>query len=89
MSLWINGDWVTGEGERRVKCNPIGKETLWQGFDASAAQVEQASKAARQAFPAWAKLPISARQAIVEKFAALLETNKTELIFFFFFFSFS
>ncbi|MGP8979875.1 hypothetical protein ACT02P_26930, partial [Enterobacter hormaechei] len=26
MTLWINGDWVTGEGEERVKTNPVGKE---------------------------------------------------------------
>ena len=79
MSLWINGDWVTGEGERRVKTNPVGKEALWTGADASAAQVEQACKAARAAFPAWAKQPFSLRQAVVEKFASLLETNKVEL----------
>ncbi|VDZ88588.1 succinylglutamic semialdehyde dehydrogenase [Lelliottia amnigena] len=79
MSLWINGDWVTGEGERRVKTNPVGNEGLWQGFDASPAQVAQASQAARKAFPAWAKLPFTARQAIVEKFATLLEANKAEL----------
>ena len=79
MNLWINGDWVTGEGEPRTKYNPVGQEMLWQGADASAAQVEQACRAARAAFPGWAKLPFSARQAIVEKFASLLEANKQEL----------
>lgn len=79
MTLWINGDWVTGEGEHRVKTNPVGQEVLWKGNDASTAQVEQACHAARRAFPAWAKQPFSARQTIVEKFAALLEANKAEL----------
>ncbi|MFX4316105.1 aldehyde dehydrogenase family protein, partial [Enterobacter sp. 63] len=79
MSLWINGDWVTGEGEQRVKTNPVGKEVLWQGNDASVAQVEQACTAARRAFPAWAKQPFTVRQAVVEKFAALLDANKAEL----------
>jgi len=79
MNLWINGDWVTGEGELRSKHNPVGQELLWQGSDASPAQVEQACRAARGAFPGWAKLQFSARQAIVEKFAALLEANKQEL----------
>ena len=41
MTLWINGDWVTGEGEERVKTNPVGKEVLWKGHDASIGQVEQ------------------------------------------------
>ncbi|WP_439848484.1 hypothetical protein, partial [Salmonella enterica] len=22
MTLWINGDWITGQGERRRKTNP-------------------------------------------------------------------
>ena len=79
MTLWINGDWVTGEGEQRVKTNPVGKEVLWKGNDASAAQVEQACHAARRAFPAWAKQPFAVRQALVEKFAGLLEANKAEL----------
>lgn len=52
---------------------------LWSGNDASAGQVEQACQAARRAFPAWAKRPFSERQALVEKFAALLEANKAEL----------
>ncbi|ANG92512.1 succinylglutamate-semialdehyde dehydrogenase [Enterobacteriaceae bacterium 155047] len=79
MSLWINGDWITGEGEQRIKTNPVGNEALWQGNDASAAQVEQACQAARRAFPAWARLPFNVRQAVVEKFASLLEANKTAL----------
>ncbi|MGC0136118.1 hypothetical protein ACPRSA_22380, partial [Enterobacter hormaechei] len=47
MTLWINGDWVTGEGDARAKTNPVGQEVLWSGNDASAGQVEQACQAAR------------------------------------------
>ncbi|WP_454122332.1 succinylglutamate-semialdehyde dehydrogenase [Kosakonia sp. Marseille-Q7440] len=79
MSLWINGEWIKGQGARREKTNPVNHEVLWQGFDADSAQVEAAYQAARAAFPAWARQPFSARQAIVEKFAALLESNKEEL----------
>lgn len=39
MTLWINGDWVTGQGALRVKRNPVSGEVLWQGNDADAAQV--------------------------------------------------
>ena len=49
MTLWINGDWVTGEGDARTKTNPVGQEVLWSGNDASAGQVEQACQAARRA----------------------------------------
>ena len=34
MTLWINGDWVTGLGERRVKTNPVSGDVLWHGNDA-------------------------------------------------------
>ncbi|RIB47082.1 aldehyde dehydrogenase family protein, partial [Escherichia coli] len=54
MTLWINGDWVTGQGALRVKRNPVSGEVLWQGNDADAAQVGQACRAARAAFPRWA-----------------------------------
>ena len=56
MTLWINGDWITGQGASRVKRNPVSGEVLWQGNDADAAQVEQACRAARAAFPRWARL---------------------------------
>lgn len=32
MTLWINGDWITGQGERRRKTNPVSAEILWQGM---------------------------------------------------------
>lgn len=79
MTLWINGDWITGQGASRVKRNPVSGEVLWQGNDADAAQVGQACRAARAAFPRWARLSFGDRQVRVERFAGLLESNKAEL----------
>jgi succinylglutamic semialdehyde dehydrogenase len=79
MSLWINGDWQSGRGPARSKHNPVSQALLWQGNDADAGQVALAVTAARAAFPAWARQPFAARQAIAEKFASLLEANKGEL----------
>ncbi|HCB1500159.1 TPA: succinylglutamate-semialdehyde dehydrogenase [Klebsiella michiganensis] len=79
MSLWINGDWQSGRGPTRTKNNPVSQTLLWQGNDADTEQVTLAVSAARQAFPAWARQPFAARRAIAEKFAVLLEANKTEL----------
>lgn len=62
-----------------MKRNPVSGEVLWQGNDADAAQVEQACRAARAAFPRWARLSFSDRQVRVERFAGLLESNKAEL----------
>ena len=79
MTLCINGDWITGQGASRVKRNPVSGEVLWQGNDADAAQVGQACRAARAAFPRWARLSLAERQVVVERFAGLLERNKGEL----------
>jgi len=79
MSLWIGGDWVTGRAEARSKNNPVTHEAVWRGNDADAEQVADAVKAARAAFPGWAKQPFSARQQIAEKFAGLLESHKEAL----------
>ncbi|HAI49622.1 MAG TPA: N-succinylglutamate 5-semialdehyde dehydrogenase, partial [Enterobacteriaceae bacterium] len=79
MSLWIDGEWIDGQGETLEKYNPVTGEPLWRGLAASAEQVQQACIAARHAFPGWAREPFSARQAIVERFAALLESHKSEL----------
>jgi succinylglutamic semialdehyde dehydrogenase len=79
MNQWINGEWVAGLGARHIKTNPVSNEALWHGNDANGEQVEQAYRAARTAFVPWAKLAFTQRQSIVEKFAALLETNKATL----------
>ena len=41
MTLWINGDWVTGQGALRVKRNPVSGEVLWQGNDADALRLSR------------------------------------------------
>ncbi|SBK35000.1 succinylglutamic semialdehyde dehydrogenase [Klebsiella pneumoniae] len=79
MSLWINGEWRPGRGPGFSKQDPVNLKVVWQGEAADAGQVAEAVAAARQAFPYWARLPFAARQAIVEKFAALLEASKAEL----------
>ncbi|WP_278426499.1 succinylglutamate-semialdehyde dehydrogenase [Pantoea dispersa] len=79
MTHFINGEWQPGSAGTLSKHNPVSGEILWQGNAASAAQVAAACEAARAAFPAWARLPFTARQARVEDFARLLERDKTEL----------
>ena len=71
MTLWINGDWVTGQGERRVKKDPVQGNVLWEGHDADAAQVMQAARAARTAGRCAASIrwSISRHIVVVEAFA--------------------
>ena len=79
MTQMINGEWQPGRGDALRKIDPVFGETLWQGEAATAEQIAQAAAAAREAFPAWARRPFAERQALAERFAALLESHKTEL----------
>lgn len=50
MTQWINGQWLSGQGESLQKHNPVSGDLLWEGVAANASQVEQACSAARSAF---------------------------------------
>lgn len=78
-ALLIDGVWVQGQGNSFSKTNPVSNQQIWTGHEASAADVAQACTAARQAFPAWARLALDERIAIIERFAGLLEQHKTRL----------
>ena len=77
--LFINGAWRDGQGESFQSIDPAASETVWEGRAASPADVEAAFTAARQAFPAWARLPLEKRMAIVERYRDGLEKAKPEL----------
>nr|WP_199065822.1 succinylglutamate-semialdehyde dehydrogenase [Chromobacterium sp. ASV5] len=78
-SLFINGQWLAGAGEAMLKTNPADNAELWRGRAADAAQVDAAVRAARAAFPAWARAGLDARVAIVRRFGELLTERKAEL----------
>ena len=77
--LFINGQWQAGCGTKFIKTNPVTNQEIWVGTEANQADVEAACEAARQAFPAWAKLALKERISIIERFAVLLEKYKNEL----------
>jgi len=56
-SLYIAGEWLAGGGEAFESLNPVTQQVLWSGVGATAAQVESAVQAARQAFPAGPDAP--------------------------------
>ena len=78
-ALLINGVWVQGQGTVFTKTDPVSNQSIWTGYEANQADVEQACNAARQAFPTWARLALEERIAIIERFAELLEQNKNQL----------
>lgn len=76
---YIAGAWQAGQGEAFDSLNPVTQESVWSGQGASAEQVEAAVAAASAAFPAWARLSLDARIAVLERFAATLKTRADEL----------
>lgn len=80
MTHCIDGQWLMGEGTYFSKSDPTSGALLWQGISANARQVSSACQAARAAFPGWAKRPFTERQAVVEKFAGLLDSNRDALM---------
>lgn len=71
----IAGQWQAGQGEALQSLNPVTQQVVWQGQGASAAQVEAAVQAARQAFPAWAQSSLDARISVLEAFADRLKAK--------------
>lgn len=83
-ALFINGVWRQGRGAEFIKTDPLdnpsrNQQPLWQGRAADAADIADACAAARAVFPAWARLTLEQRAAVVERFAALLEPHKAQL----------
>lgn len=76
---YIAGQWLAGEGKDVTSVDPAKKQQIWQGQEATTAQVDQSISAARKAFNSWQHVSFDERVAIVEKFAALLAENKPQL----------
>lgn len=75
----INGAWITGDAEPLSKHDPVSGKPLWHAATAGADQVTAAVRAARSAFPDWARVPFAERQALVERFAEVLKTRSEAL----------
>ncbi|EGU29684.1 succinylglutamic semialdehyde dehydrogenase [Vibrio ichthyoenteri ATCC 700023] len=73
MSHWIAGQWIAGQGEPMNSVSPYNGEVIWQSDSASAAQVDAAVSAARNAFMTWRNTPFAEREALVLRFAELVK----------------
>ena len=78
-TLYIAGTWQDGQGEVFESLNPVTQQVLWAGKGADAGQVDAGVKAARQAFPQWAKRTFEERLSVLEAFAASLKNHADEL----------
>ncbi len=76
---FINGSWLSGNGEQLEKNNPATGILIWQGQAADAQQVDAAVRAARAAFKGWARTALDERLAVIRRFGELLNSNKASL----------
>jgi betaine-aldehyde dehydrogenase len=81
FAMYINGEWVPGSGEMMEIINPATEEVVHRVPRASAADVDRAVRAAREAFEdgRWSNLGLGERAAYLLKLADVLEARAEEL----------
>jgi aldehyde dehydrogenase (NAD+) len=80
--LWINGQWKSAKsGCTFETINPATGEVLARLAEGDAADIDEASKAARKAFESgpWPKMKARERGKILEKIADFIRENREEL----------
>ncbi|MBF7682663.1 succinylglutamate-semialdehyde dehydrogenase [Acinetobacter sp. B5B] len=77
--ILINGQWVCAHGQAFEKRDPVNHDLIWTGHEANAEDIESACLAARDTFPAWARLLVTTRVKIIETFAEQLIQHKQQL----------
>lgn len=78
--LFIGGEWVkAGSGKTIATLNPSNKDALAEVPLASEGDVDKAVAAAKEAFPAWAALPVTKRAEYLVKLADAIDLNAESL----------
>jgi succinylglutamic semialdehyde dehydrogenase len=77
--LYLNGQWITGQGETLQSINPADNQVLWEGRMATGEDVSVAVNAAHKALAHWAALPWEERSCILQAFAQQVTLKKNEL----------
>ncbi|MES2114059.1 MAG: aldehyde dehydrogenase family protein, partial [Pseudomonadota bacterium] len=75
QQLFIDGQFITGEGELEDIINPATGKSIVRMHEASPEQVTLAVEAAQRAFPAWAKKVPRERAAMLLALADRIEQN--------------
>lgn len=76
---YINGQWYPGEGQPFTSLDPTTQAVLWQGKQATHAEIDAAIAAATTAFASWRHHPVTERQVYLQRYADCLRNNKTHL----------
>lgn len=80
-ALYIGGAWVPGESGAFIDVeNPATMEVFARVPRGTAADVDRAARAAREALPAWAARPLSERIDLMERFLAIFRSQEEDII---------
>lgn len=80
LGHFINGQHVEGRsGKRFTNISPVDNRPLGEVAAGNAADIDDAAKAAKAAFPAWRAVPAAKRRALLHKFADLIEKRAEEI----------
>ena len=77
--LFINGEWVDGDGPEFASVCPNNNEPTWLGKEASESQIDDAFDAARKALGSWWDQSDENRIKICERFAELIKESTDQL----------
>lgn len=76
---FIGGQWKKAKGKEFFSLSPSSGNIIWQGFQSSFKDIDEAIYSARDGFNLWSKLKISERLAYLKSFVDILKTNKSSL----------
>lgn len=79
--LYIDGHWTAGASGRFIEVeNPATRQIFARVPAGNEEDVDKAARAAHEALPAWAALPLTERINLMEKFLAIFKSQENDLI---------
>ena len=79
--MYINGEFTQGKAKEKLAViNPATEEVIQEVWRGTAADVDAVVKAAKDAFPAWRKMPGMEKAALLHQAAAKMRAHHDELV---------
>lgn len=79
--LYIDGQWTAGASGQFIEVeNPATRQIFARVPAGNEEDVDKAARAAHEALPAWAALPLTERIELMEKFLAIFKSQENDLI---------
>lgn len=72
----INGEWSNDKGEALLSICPASGKTVWQGYQSTKSDCENAVSAAHEAYASWSLLPFEQRRTFLEKYVAAIKIHE-------------